>query len=166
MNEPLTAGNFKITLSDAEEVQKAELIERKLTISNIETGQSRPILQLQYVAWPDHGIISTAAFLSLMDDSSKFNNTEGPLVVHCSAGIGRTGTFCVVHSIIEKFKLDLAKKPQEDPKLSIVKAVLAARAQRPGMVQTKEQYMFVYLAILEKTEEILQRHKAQMLRSK
>jgi len=47
-----------------------------------------------------------------------------------------------------------------------VKAVLAARAQRPGMVQTKEQYMFVYLAILEKIEEILHKHKEQMFHVK
>jgi len=167
MNEPLTVGYFKITMSDAEEVQKAELHERKLTITNQKTGQSRPILQLQYTAWPDHLLpTSTTAFLSLLDDAYKFNNTEGPLVVHCSAGIGRTGTFCTVHSTIERFKLDLKEKPNEDPKLSVVKAVLAARAQRPGMVQTKEQYMFVYLAILEKIEEILHKHKEQMFHVK
>lgn len=167
INEPLVAGNFKVTMSDAEEVQKSELIERKLTITNNLTNESRPILQLQYTAWPDHGLpASTTAFLSLLDDAYKFNNTNGPLVVHCSAGIGRTGTFCTVHSTIEKFKLDLNERPHEEPKVSVVKSVLRARAQRPGMVQTKDQYMFVYLAILEKTQEVLQKHKEKFLRVK
>jgi len=162
VDEPLIAGNFKITISDTEEIQRSELIERKLTIQNIEKNQSRPVLQLQYIAWPDHGLpTSTTAFLSLLDDAYKFNNTGGPLVVHCSAGIGRTGTFCVVHSTIEKFKLDLREHPDKLPELSVVKAVLAARSQRPGMVQTKEQYMVVYLAILEKTEELLMKHREQ-----
>jgi len=162
VGEPLTAGNFEITITDTEEIQRLELIERKLTIHNLQTKTSRPVLQLQYIAWPDHGLpTSTTAFLSLLDDAYKFNNTNGPLVVHCSAGIGRTGTFCVVHSTIEKFKLDLKENPDKLPELSIVKAVLAARSQRPGMVQTKEQYMFVYLAILEKTEELLLKHKEQ-----
>jgi len=164
---PLFAGIFKVTQSDTEESSKDELIERKLTIQNIQTGESRPLIQLQYIAWPDHGLpVSTTAFLALIDEAYKFNNTGGPIVVHCSAGIGRSGTFCTVHSTIEKLKLDLKQNPDKDPTLNIVKTVLTARAQRPGMVQTKEQYMFVYLAILEKAREILHKHKeAKALRS-
>jgi len=162
VDTPLTVGYFKITMSDTEETQKSELIERKLTILNLKEGKSRPVLHLQYIAWPDHGLpTSTTAFLSLIDEAYKFNNTHGPLVVHCSAGIGRSGTFCTVHACIEKLRLDLKQHPDEEPKLGIVKAVLAARAQRPGMVQTKDQYMFVYLAILEKATEILQKHRDQ-----
>jgi len=160
MDLPLVAGTFKITMSDTEESSKDELIERKLTIINLETGESRPVMHLQYIAWPDHGLpISTTAFLALIDESYKFNNTAGPIVVHCSAGIGRSGTFCTVHATIEKLKLDLKEHPDEDPKFNIVKTVLLARSQRPGMVQTKEQYMFVYLAILEKAREILHKKK-------
>jgi protein tyrosine phosphatase len=160
IDESLEAGNFVVTLSDIEETSMDELLERKLILLNIEKQESRPVLHLQYIAWPDHGLpVSTTAFLSLMDEAYKFNHTGGPIVVHCSAGIGRSGTFCTVHAILEKLKLDLMNNPEEDPKLSIVRTVLAARSQRPGMVQTKEQYMFVYLAILEKTKEILQKHK-------
>jgi len=157
---PLEVGHFQITISDTEETQMSELIERKLTIKNLMTGFSRPVLHLHYIAWPDQGLpTSTTAFLSLIDEAYKFNNTNGPIVVHCSAGIGRSGTFCTVNSTIEKLKLDLKEKPDDIPKVSIVKSVLAARSQRPGMVQTKEQYTFVYLAILEKASEILLKHK-------
>jgi len=158
--QPLICGHFRISLSDSEESSKDELIERKITITNQLTEESRPVIHLQYIAWPDHGLpVSTTAFLSLLDEAYKFNNTAGPIVVHCSAGIGRSGTFCTVHATIEKLKLDLVRHPDVEPKFNIVKTVIGMRAQRPGMVQTKEQYMFVYLAILEKAREILERHR-------
>jgi len=160
VDEPLVLGNLEVTISDTEETLKSELIERKITIHDKKTGKSRPVLQLQYIAWPDHGLpVSTTAFLSLIDEAYKFNNTHGPIVVHCSAGIGRSGTFCTVDAIVEKIKLDLKNNPDDEPKVSVVKAVLEARARRPGMVQTKEQYMFVYLAILEKASEIVLKHR-------
>jgi len=159
-DEPLFAGNFEVSLSDVEESTKDELLERKLILTNSETKESRPVSHLQYIAWPDHGVPpTTTAFLSLMDDAYKFNHTQGPIVVHCSAGIGRSGTFCIVHAAVEKVLYDLQQNPTEEPKLNIVKMVLDARSQRPGMIQTKEQYMFVNLTILEKVEEILAKHK-------
>jgi len=165
LDEPLVIRNFQVTLSDVEESTKDELIERKLTLINTETSQSRPVSHLQYIAWPDHGVPpTTVAFLSLMDDAYKFNHTQGPIVVHCSAGIGRSGTFCIVHAAVEKLFYDLKEHPDEDPKINVVKMVLAARSQRPGMIQTKEQYMFVHLAILEKMKDILARHSEKKLR--
>jgi len=153
--EQLTFGDFKLTISDQEECEKEELIERKFTLFNTKENASRPISHLQYTAWPDHGVpLSPNSFLSLMDDAYKFNHTGGPIVVHCSAGIGRSGVFCIVHSIVEKILYDLKHNPQQEPAINVVKAVLAARRQRPGMVQTKEQYMFVYLALLERIREL------------
>jgi len=156
----LSAGNFQVTMSDWEECTKDEFLERRLTLTNTETKESRPVSHLQYIAWPDHGIPpTTTAFLSLMDDAYKFNHTQGPIVVHCSAGIGRSGTFCIVHSILEKIKYDLQQNPEEEPNISVVKAVLAARKQRTAMVQTKEQYTFVNLVLLERLKEILPKTK-------
>jgi protein tyrosine phosphatase len=155
-DEAILTDLFKVTVSDSEERVNRELIERKLILHNLKTNETRPILHLQYVAWPDHGLpTSTTAFLSLLDDADRFDYTGAPIVVHCSAGIGRSGTFCTVHATIEKLLWDLKQHPDVEPKISAAKAVLNARAQRPGMVQTAEQYTFVYLAILEKTEEIL-----------
>jgi len=159
-DESIITDLFKVTVSDQEETQKSELIERKLVLHNLTTNESRPILHLQYIAWPDHGLpTSTTAFLSLLEDADKFDYTKSPIIVHCSAGIGRSGTFCTVHATIEKLLYDLKEKPDVEPTLSTAKAVLHARAQRPGMVQTAEQYTFVYRAILEKAEAILKEHE-------
>jgi len=158
-SESVVTDLFKVTLSDQEETQKFELIERKLVLHNLTTNETRPILHLQYIAWPDHGLpTSTTAFLSLLEDAEKFDYTKSPIIVHCSAGIGRSGTFCTVHATIAKLLYDLKQNPTVEPTISAAKAVLHTRAQRPGMVQTAEQYTFVYRAILEKAETILKEH--------
>lgn len=84
------------------------------------------------------------------------------MIVHCSAGIGRSGTFCAVHSTVEKFKLDLENNPHVEPTVSLVNTVLYMRKQRPGMVQTKEQFMFCYLAIREEIERLFQQKKLEL----
>lgn len=71
-------------------------------------------------------------------------------VVIRRAGVGRTGTFCTVHGTLERFANELNAGNQ--PSINILTSVLAMRHARPGMVQTKEQYIFCYLAVLEQTE--------------
>jgi protein-tyrosine phosphatase len=73
---------------------------------------------------------------------------------NCSAGVGRTGTFCAVHSALENFQAQL-NDGITAPSINILQCVMAMRARRPGMVQTKEQYIFAYLAVLEQTEQWL-----------
>jgi len=156
---PMNCGTFKITLADIEETCKDELITRRLLVYNMDTEEEKEVVQLQYIAWPDHGIpVSTTAFLDLIDEADSFNYQKAPIVVHCSAGIGRSGTFCTVHSTLEKLKMELAHINEtniwREPTFNIPQTVLYMRSQRPGMVQTKEQYMFIYLTILEKVREL------------
>lgn len=82
------------------------------------------------------------------------NITKGPIVVHCSAGIGRSGVFCAVHSTIEKLKYDLSHG-NTNSTFNMLKVILHLRSQRPGMIQTKEQYEFCYRAIYEESQKIL-----------
>ena len=133
---PLVVGYFRINLIEFTET--VELTTRLFELTNFEENESRNITQFQYTAWPDHGLpVSTTAFLDLAHSVDIANNTKGPIVVHCSAGIGRSGTFCTVHSTIEKFKVDLEQHPEIEPSVSLVNTVLYMRDQRPGMVQTK-----------------------------
>ncbi|EFA82970.1 protein tyrosine phosphatase [Heterostelium album PN500] len=120
-------GNYRLHFETV--ITLNELIQRYFVIENIETKEKRKLVHYQYIAWPDHGTpVSIKGFLSLIQAVDKDVKT-GPIIVHCSAGIGRSGTFCVVHSVVNYIKL----------------------SQRPGMVQTKEQYRFCYSAIAEGT---------------
>lgn len=85
-------------------------------------------------------------------DSDSEENPKSPIVVHCSAGIGRTGTFCTVHSILSKLAEQKSQQSQV-PDLDILNRILQLRKERIGMVQTREQYEFCYKTILEALEE-------------
>jgi len=143
-----TYGIIKVTTKAKE--KEGEITTREMELENVQTGQVRNIFHFQYREWPDHGLPSSAStFRHLLKLVDVFHDKQSPIIVHCSAGIGRTGTFCVVHTILEETQDFLTKQPNEDPKFNIFNTVLQMRCQRPGMVQTAEQYEFCYKAIAE-----------------
>jgi len=146
-------GKLRVTVESVEAV--GEVVIRNILLEDTrKEAASRLITQYQYTSWPDHGLpVSTTAFLELVRMVDKQKKT-GPVIVHCSAGIGRSGTFCTVHSTIVKYKYDLATKPEASPAFDILHTVVYMRQQRPGMVQTKEQYMFCYLSIDEEASQV------------
>jgi len=155
-DQPLLVGYFSIKQVSVK-IISSEVIQKEFEVFYSETNQTRIITHSQYIGWPDHGLPSSAeGFLKLVDDVDTFNYTHAPLVVHCSAGIGRSGTFCAVHAIVQKLKLDVKQNPHEIPNINVVKAVLEHRKQRAGLVQTGDQYTFVNLAVAAKCEELLQ----------
>jgi len=103
-----------------------------------EVGEVREVVQLHCTNWPDFGIpdssIEMSRLIHIMDIYKK--SEEQPIVVHCSAGIGRTGTFVAIHMCLHRAHLGLHYDIKE-----IIKHL---RTQRIGMVQSKEQYSFVY----------------------
>lgn len=102
---------------------------------------------MQYTTWPDHGVPETPdAFLQLLESVDRYNSSRVPIIVHCSAGIGRSGVFCAVHSILHKIEHD-AQVLNVEPSLNLVDTVIYLRNQRPGMIQNEEQYTFCYYAI-------------------
>lgn len=113
-------------------------------------GGTREIVHFQYKEWPDHGRPSSAtSFRHLLHLVDAFHNGRGPIVVHCSAGIGRTGTFCTVHTIVQRLEQHYQEHPETVPTFNIFDTVLRLRANRVGMVQSKDQYEFCYKAVLE-----------------
>ena len=125
------------------EVVSDEYTERVLKLRWLGDGEAsggegvkwRTIYQYQYTGWPDHGIpASTDGFLYLVDQFP----AKGRGIVHCSAGIGRSGTFIVVHKLLTQ--------PASRP-INIVEEILRARLERPGVVQTREQFEFIYEAV-------------------
>jgi len=143
-------GNFKVKLLDTG--GDDNVIERHFLMKDINTKEERKILHIQYASWPDHGLpTNTNKFretLRIVDNNHKPDN---PVLVHCSAGIGRTGTFCVVDTILR----DIKEKGVENCNINLPDTVLRLRKERTGMVQTRVQYEFCYLVILEEIESIL-----------
>lgn len=127
-----------------------------LDISSRQGRERRQISHLQFLSWPDFGVPSSAAALINFRDAVKKeqkrlvnvlgNQWKGsaggpPIVVHCSAGIGRTGTFCT---------LDICLSQIEDVgTLNVQQTVRRMRKQRALSIQTPEQYYFCHMAILE-----------------
>jgi len=106
------------------------------------------------LAWPDHGLpVSTTAFLDLTEMAEAANVNHKPMIVHCSAGVGRSGTFCAVHMAVKKLKSELIDRDEikQPIIINLIDVILKMRSQRPGMVQTKEQYEFCYLALFEES---------------
>jgi len=132
-----------------------EFVVRRFDITHAVDTKAEPrrVTQLMYFGWPDHGIpASRSGFLQMcaLADQANGHTPNSPLVVHCSAGVGRTGTFCAVHGALERFKADLNRGVK--PLVNILESVRHMRESRLGMVQTKEQFVFAFLAVLEQTE--------------
>ncbi|XP_014483754.1 PREDICTED: tyrosine-protein phosphatase corkscrew-like isoform X2 [Dinoponera quadriceps] len=134
-------------------------------------SEPRRIYHYHFQAWPDHGVPSDpGCVLNFLHDvnarqesiaaSLASNNQNvpciGPILVHCSAGIGRTGTFIVIDMI-----LDQIKRHGLDCEIDIQRTIQRVRSQRSGMVQTEAQYKFVYLAVLHYIETVSQRMQAE-----
>uniref|UniRef100_A0AAR2K294 protein-tyrosine-phosphatase n=1 Tax=Pygocentrus nattereri TaxID=42514 RepID=A0AAR2K294_PYGNA len=116
-------------------------VTRELTLKNTQLGQKRSITHLQYVAWPDHGVPEESSdFLDFVQTvRSKRRDTE-PLMVHCSAGIGRTGVLITMETALILMESAKPVYPLE--------IVTSLREQRAMMVQTSCQFSFVCEAIL------------------
>ncbi|KAK1165884.1 tyrosine-protein phosphatase non-receptor type 4-like isoform X1 [Acipenser oxyrinchus oxyrinchus] len=138
-------GNYQITCL-SEEGNSAFLF-REMTFTHSETAESRELTQIQYMAWPDHGVPDDSRdflhFVSLV--RNKRAGKDQPLIVHCSAGIGRTGVLITMETAMCLIECNQPVYP-----LDIVRTM---RDQRAMMIQTPSQYRFVCEAILKVYEE-------------
>ncbi|CDQ86204.1 unnamed protein product [Oncorhynchus mykiss] len=141
---PFIVSNFE------ESSPNEEVVFRTLTVRYHE--ETRKISQFQYTAWPDHDVPYTVyGILGMMDMVRKDQgNNTSPVLIHCSAGCGRTGVICALDYVHD---LLVTKQIKED--FSIMKIVVELRSQRPSAVQTKEQYRFVFSAVAYMFEKAL-----------
>jgi len=154
----------KLVIEAREESQLKDYILREFILELVNkegvSTEKRKIFHYHFATWPDHGVPGdpgpVLSFLQDINDRQDSILNAGPVVVHCSAGIGRTGTFVVIDMIlnqIKEFGLDV--------EIDIQKMIQMVRAQRSGMVQTEAQYKFVYLAVKYYIETLSQRMQAE-----
>ncbi|XP_078397148.1 receptor-type tyrosine-protein phosphatase mu isoform X10 [Cetorhinus maximus] len=134
-------GDIKVTLIETELL--AEYVIRTFAVEKRGAHEIREIRQLHFTGWPDHGVPYHATGLLGFVRRVKTKNPAGagPIVVHCSAGAGRTGCFMVIDIM-----LDMAER---EGVVDIYNCVRELRSRRVNMVQTEEQYVFIHDAILE-----------------
>ncbi|XP_037393568.1 receptor-type tyrosine-protein phosphatase kappa isoform X20 [Pygocentrus nattereri] len=134
-------GDFKVTLVEVEPL--AEYVVRTFTLERRGFNELREVKQFHFTGWPDHGVPYHATGLLSFIRRVKMSNppSAGPIVVHCSAGAGRTGCYIVIDIM-----LDMAER---EGVVDIYNCVKALRSRRINMVQTEEQYIFIHDAILE-----------------
>ncbi|XP_023202016.1 receptor-type tyrosine-protein phosphatase delta isoform X15 [Xiphophorus maculatus] len=136
-----TYGLIQITLLDT--VELATYCVRTFALFKNGSSEKREVRQFQFTAWPDHGVPEhPTPFLAFLRRVKACNPPDaGPMVVHCSAGVGRTGCFIVIDAMLERIK--------HEKTVDIYGHVTLMRAQRNYMVQTEDQYVFIHDALQE-----------------
>ncbi|XP_062620192.1 receptor-type tyrosine-protein phosphatase T-like [Saccostrea cucullata] len=126
-----------------EEKQYAFYIVRRMTATHNDSKESRTVTQYHYTAWPDHGTPDPLCLIVFLDHVTRTgtNQKNSPTIVHCSAGIGRTGTYIALDA--------LKRIGEKRKKVNVAEYVKKMRENRMNMVQTYEQYMTVFLALNE-----------------
>ncbi|KAG6334134.1 hypothetical protein ID866_4957 [Astraeus odoratus] len=174
------APSFRVTLLEQKSIKEANCLQSKVSIVPQVVSPGEPIVftHLLYLGWPDHGVpekehhASLLKFLRLVDNVNKVpvpgssvDDPDPPVMVNCSAGIGRTGTFIALSSLLRAYGLlsispdhpptpgvlavpmprsplgPLPRELQNDP---VPQEVDGLREQRPGMVQRNEQVALIY----------------------
>jgi len=143
-NNTMDLCNF--TVKNSTDKETPEYIFREFDITYKKEPKSTPkrVCQYHYTGWPEHGAPpDPSSVLEMLHDICLCNRSDpGPIIVHCSAGIGRTGTFIVIDIL-----LGLLQTHGLDCEIDIPNTILIVRSQRSGMVQTETQYKFIYLAL-------------------
>ncbi|CAC5388871.1 Tyrosine-protein phosphatase 2,Tyrosine-protein phosphatase corkscrew,Tyrosine-protein phosphatase non-receptor type 6 [Mytilus coruscus] len=142
VNEPMVVDNYIVTMKEYR--KHTVYVYRLLTVSNknVKNVKEREIHHFHFTEWPDHGVPDSIKVVNFYRKvKSKACDQLGPMVVHCSAGIGRTGTFIAIDALYENGK--------KVGYINVMECIQMMRKDRMNMVQTYEQYEAIFEALLE-----------------
>ena len=139
---------YKISIENT--TIKKEYLIREIKLINNSTSKERIVKQIQFIGWPDHGVpdvsdeIVFEAFSEMIELVDKYRE-DSPIVVHCSAGVGRTGTFISMYCLSKEIKSQIDKNDNEKGiQFSIFNLVRKLKEMRLFSVQTQVQYNLIY----------------------
>ncbi|XP_076016164.1 receptor-type tyrosine-protein phosphatase O [Genypterus blacodes] len=139
-DEPVMYGEISVEMLS--ESESPEWTIRKFRLGYAD--ESQDVLHLNYTSWPDHGVPTVNAIESILQFvhivRQQANRTKEPIIVHCSAGVGRTGTFIALDRLMQHIR--------EHEFADILGMVSEMRSHRLSMVQTEEQYVFIHQCVL------------------
>nr|DBA19663.1 TPA: hypothetical protein GDO54_015466 [Pyxicephalus adspersus] len=134
----------------SEHIWCEDFLVRSFYLKNVQTQETRTLTQFHFLSWPAEGIPSSTR--PLLDFRRKVNKSfrgrSCPIIVHCSDGAGRTGTYILIDMVLNR----MAKGVKE---IDIAASLEHVRDQRPGMVRTKDQFEFALTAVAEEVNAIL-----------
>jgi protein tyrosine phosphatase len=141
-HETLPAGLYQIDNEESDQYNSFIVTTLKLR-KTTQPNEIRTVYHAHYLKWPDHGVPADTKdallFLDAVDNYRKRTTTKAPTLLHCSAGIGRTGTFCAIDIGIQQY--------HNQNMIDMPSTVVKMRTERAGSVQTENQYLFAYSAM-------------------
>ncbi|XP_072117099.1 protein tyrosine phosphatase receptor type Na isoform X2 [Mobula birostris] len=134
----------------SEHIWCEDFLVRSFYLKNLQSQETRTLTQFHFLSWPAEGIPSSTR--PLLDFRRKVNKCyrgrSCPIIVHCSDGAGRTGTYTLIDMVLNR----MSKGVKE---IDIAATLEHIRDQRPGMVCTKDQFEFALTAVAEEVNAIL-----------
>lgn len=149
-----TREGLGLEVSLDEEEDMGHYVTRTFTLTDQVSGEERKIRHFHYTDWPDFNVPKSPdcflEFLLAVRRSGCFSESGGPPVVHCSAGIGRSGTLCLVDSC-----LVMAEAGTDLSLSTVLETLLEMRTQRMGLIQTEDQLRFSVEALVVGVHRLL-----------